>query len=109
MKKIAFISSPYSALTARQRKKHIKYAREMMYEVIYCTDNLPIVPHLLYPQVLDDNDENQRITGLNLCKYWIEKVDVIYVCCRYGISKGMAGEIKYAKSLNKEIIYIDKE
>jgi hypothetical protein len=109
MKKIAFVCSPYSALTARQRKKHIKYAREMMYEVIYCTDNLPIVPHLLYPQVLDDNDENQRITGLNLCKYWIEKVDVIYVCCRYGISRCMADEIEYAKFLNKKIIYIDKE
>jgi hypothetical protein len=109
MKKIAFISSPYSALTARQRKKHIKYAREMMYEVIYCTDNLPIVPHLLYPQVLDDNNANQRIKGLNLCKHWIEKADVIYVCCKYGVSKGMEKEIEYAKFLNKEIIYIDKE
>ena len=107
--KISYICSPYRAKTRRQKKLHIKYAREIMYEIIYCKYTLPIVPHLLYPQVLDDNNANQRIMGLNLCKYLIERADVIYVCCKFGISKGMAGEIKYAKSLNKEIIYIDKE
>lgn len=105
--KISYICSPYRAKNEEQKQKHIEYARELMRGIFYC-DLLPIVPHLLYPQVLDDNDKFERIMALNLCEEWIVKSDVIYVGNRYGISEGMKQEIALAEKLGKEIIYLEE-
>ena len=105
--KISYICSPYRSETERQKQKHIEYARELLKQNLYY-DLLPIAPHLLYPQILNDNNHNERLIALDLCFKWIEKSDVIYAGCRYGISEGMKQEIALAEKLGKEIIYLEE-
>jgi hypothetical protein len=60
----------------------------------YC----PMVPHLLFPQFLNDNDPEERIHGISLGVEQLKVCDEIWI---FGgaISNGMAFEIEQAKKL----------
>jgi hypothetical protein len=60
----------------------------------YC----PVVPHLLFPQFLDDNKPEERIMGISLGVEQLKVCDEIWI---FGgtISNGMAYEIEQAKKL----------
>lgn len=101
-KELAFISSPFR----NNRKRNIAYAKELMFNAIWA-GYVPIVPHLLYPQVLNDKCAADRQTALCLCQELISRSDVVIVGERYGISEGMHLEIAWAKELGKRIVYKD--
>lgn len=57
---------------------------------------IPFAPHLLYPQVLDENDPSERELGIFFGMVWLGKCDELWVFGRH-ISNGMAREIAQAK------------
>ncbi len=94
-----FICSPFAGDTKKntdKAKRYMKFAVEQ--EVV------PFAPHLLYPQVLDDQDPDQRKMGLLFGLMWLRKCDELWVFGR-NISRGMRTEIARAKQYGIKIRY----
>ena len=98
---LVYICSPYSGDT----KSNIKAARR------YCryavnSGYIPIAPHLLFTQFLDDTDPRERELGLFFGNVLMSKCFEIWV---FGstISPGMEAEIKHARWKNYRIRYFN--
>ena len=65
---------------------------------------VPLAPHLLFPQFMDDGDKDQRELGLLFALILLDKCDELWV---FGerISTGMAAEIAKAKECGMPIKY----
>ena len=62
---------------------------------------MPVASHLLYPQILNDNDPDERELGLLFGLALLRMCDEVWV---FGeVSEGMAKEIEEAKKLNKKL------
>jgi hypothetical protein len=92
MKRV-FICSPYRGDVEKNLTDARSHAR-MAAVCGYC----PVVPHLLFPQFLDDNKPEERIMGISLGVEQLKVCDEIWI---FGgtISNGMAYEIEQAKKL----------
>lgn len=105
MKKV-FICSPFGGKTENLwiAKSMCSYAIKKGYA--------PIAPHLLYPQLLDDDKPEERELGIVAGLEWLKVCDEILVYTKHPqkgveniikesltISKGMAVEIRLASSL----------
>jgi hypothetical protein len=90
MKKI-FVSSPY----AGDVEKNIEFAKQACHYVITTGDAF-FCPHLLYPQVLDDFNQEERRLGMEMAKQFLLKCDELW---SFGdrISHGMFEEIECAR------------
>ena len=102
--KMIFVSSPY----AGDVEKNIKFAKQACQYVI-TTGNAFFCPHLLYPQVLDDANLEERSLGMEMAKQLLSVCDELWV---FGdrISHGMFEEIEYARKNDiplKRIISMD--
>ena len=67
----------------------------------------PIAAHLLYPQILDDQEPKERAIGLEL------GLDILRHCaaawvCGTRISSGMEGEIQEAQQQGIPIRYVEE-
>lgn len=69
--------------------------------------NTPIAVHLLYPQILNDQDPAERATGLRLGLTALEHCALAWVCGPT-ISSGMAGEIELAEQLGIPVQYVEE-
>lgn len=67
----------------------------------------PIAVHLLYPQILDDQDSAERATGLELGLNVLRHCAAAWVCGTT-ISPGMASEIRAAQQLSIPIQYMEE-
>lgn len=69
---------------------------------------IPIAPHLLYPQFLDDNNPTERELGLFFGNALMSKCAEVWV---FGsrISSGMKAEIKRAKWKDYRLRYFTEE
>ena len=63
----------------------------------------PFASHLLYTQVLDDNDEEQRAAGIAAGHAWMSVSNTVAVYTDRGISQGMMADIEKASELGKRI------
>lgn len=63
---------------------------------------LPLAPHLYFTRFLNDEEEQERETGMRLGMQWLEESDEVWV---FGdrVSAGMKAEIKRAKELGKNV------
>jgi len=66
-------------------------------------DESPVAFHLLYTQVLDDDDAPQRKRGIDLSQRWYEDADAVAVYMDFGITKGMQQGIDLATKLGLPI------
>ena len=67
---------------------------------------MPIASHLLYPQILNDNDFEERELGLMFGLALLRMCDEVWV---FGaVSPGVAQEIEEAKRLKKRIRYFEE-
>ncbi len=100
--KAVFICSPYAGEVIRNVDNARKYCKFAITK-----NNLPIAPHLLFPQFLDDKDKEQRMLGLGFGLQLMKQCQEVWV---FGdeVSEGMAKEIKMAKKRNKPIRYFTK-
>lgn len=98
--KIVILESPYAGNIAR----NTAYARLCMYDSLN-RGEAPMVSHLLYTQVLNDEVQVEREIGINagLAWYSVATANVVYI--DYGISQGMLYGIGAAKEANIPIIF----
>lgn len=101
--KLIYVASPY----AGDIEKNIAFAKRACRYVME-QGHAFFAPHLLYPQILDDTDPEERKTGLKLGLRMLEICDELWVCDDR-ISTGMEAEIELAKQLGIPIRYVSGE
>ena len=100
---IVYICSPYSGdveANVAAARRYSRFAVDKGY--------IPIAPHLLYPQFLNDDDERERELGLFFGNALMSKCAEVWV---FGsrISAGMEAEIKRAKWKDYRLRYFTEE
>ena len=102
-KKLIYIASPYAGNLAQ----NTEFAKQACR---YCIDqgHTPVAVHLLYTQMLDDSNPNERKTGLELGRHVLGRCDEVWVCGNR-ISPGMAAEIAEASKLGIPIHQVSAE
>ena len=98
---IVYICSQYSGDTKTNTEKAKDYCR-----FVVENGNVPIAPHLLFPQFIDE--ESERELALQMDLLLLERCDEIWV---FGdeLSSGMKAEIAYAKNKEINARYFKKE
>lgn len=89
--KLIFVASPY----AGDVEKNIGYAKEACRYVLN-EGNAFFCPHLLYPQILDDNILEERKLGIKMGKEFLNQCDELWVFGNH-ISNGIFEEIEFAR------------
>lgn len=100
--KLLYVCSPYRGDTKRNKQ----YARELTRLAI---DNgfCPVTVHLYLTEVLNDEIEEERKTGLEAGIEILDSCKYILVGGRYGISEGMDREIRRAIEKGKIMLRQD--
>lgn len=100
---LVFICSPYRGDTKRNTAKAKEYARF----AALCGKS-PVVPHLLFPQFLDDDSEDERKRGIELGLLQMKQCDEMWI---FGtvITSGMNYEVQNAKEQDILIRLFDSE
>lgn len=100
---LVYIASPFAGDIERNAEKARCYCR-------FAVSNrcIPIAPHLLYPQFMDDTDKEQRELGIRFGLILLAKCDELWV---FGdkISNGMSREIAKAKKHGILISYFNSK
>ena len=99
---IVYICSPYAGDTESNIKAAQKYSRFAVNK-----GYIPIAPHLLFPQFLNDADPAERKLGLFFGNALMSKCSEVWV---FGerISAGMEAEIKRARWKNYRLRYFSE-
>ena len=83
---------------------YVDYARRCMMDCLE-RGEAPMASHLLYTQVLDDRDHEQRRLGLDAGHAWREVAEAVVVYSDYLVSGGMREGIQRAESLGIPVEY----
>ena len=97
---LVYICSPYRGDTEKNTEKARKYSRFAVE-----SKAIPMTPHLLYPQFMDDSNPEERYLATNVINYvLIGKCQEVWV---FGedISEGMGREIALAEKRRMKIRY----
>lgn len=100
---IVYICSPYAGdieVHVNAAKNYCRFAVDMGY--------IPVAPHLLFPQFLNDADPDERELGLLFGNALMSKCSEVWV---FGssITSGMTAEIKRARWKNYRLRYFTGE
>ena len=96
---IVYICSPFAGDIEKNVNNARRYSR-------FAVDKgyIPIAPHLLFPQFLNDSDQKERELGLFFGNAIMSKCSEVWVFGSH-ISSGMEAEIKRAKRKNYRLRY----
>jgi hypothetical protein len=96
-KKLVFVCSPYAGDIEINTMRAKRYGRFAVIE-----NAIPVIPHLMYPQFLEEDDPDERRLGIEMGLVLMSKCEEVWV---FGnrISSGMGIEIKKARKWNKKI------
>lgn len=99
---LVYICSPYSGNTKKNTIATRKYSRFALEKY-----TIPLAPHLLFPQFMNDKDENERKLAMFCNKILQGKCQEVWV---FGsnITSGMKAEIELAKLRHQKIRYFDE-
>jgi hypothetical protein len=102
-RKMVYVCSPYRGNSENNvvwANLHSRYVYEKGY--------LPIAPHTIFTQFLDDDNAEERRAGMNMGLQLLELCHELWV---FGakISKGMQEEIEFAKKRRINIRYISRD
>ncbi len=102
-KKIVFICSPFAGDVELNTMRAKRYGRFAVVQKV-----IPIIPHLMYPQFLQESEPDERQLGIDMGLVILSKCHELWV---FGdnISSGMTIEIAKAKKWNKPIRYFSNE
>lgn len=98
-----YIVSRYAGDVETNVKNAIRYCRFAIKN-----EKMPIAAHLLYPQIVDDNDPDEREIGTMYGLALLALCDEVW-CFGKEHSPGMEQELKEANRLNKPVKHFDKE
>lgn len=96
--KLVVIESPYAGNIPRNEL----YARIAMRDSLN-RGEAPIASHLLYTQVLDDTEADERTLGIEAGFAWNQHADLVALYADYGISSGMEHGIRNAARLGQRV------
>ena len=98
---LVYVCSPYAGDTERNVDRARRYSRFAVTKGC-----IPIAPHLLFPQFMDDTDKDERELGIFMGIVLLKKCAEMWI---FGstISKGMAQEIQQAKRRSMVIRYFN--
>lgn len=101
---LVYICSPYSHGCINDNIENARRYSRFAVDTHY----VPIAPHLLFPQFLDDRLAEDRQTAMSLNQVLLEKCSQLWV---FGSvrSEGMQQEIQWAKQLQITIRYFTEE
>ena len=99
MKRV-FVCSPYRGDVAT----NVALARAACREVLRIGD-APFAPHLLYPELLDDDDQEERELGMAAGRTWLVAADEVLVVGP--VSDGMRQEIDEALARGIPVRYAE--
>lgn len=100
---LVYICSPYSGDVEANVAAARRYCR-MAVERSY----IPIAPHLLYPQFLNDADPAERMLGLSFGNALMDKCSELWVCGDR-LSPGMEAEFDRASARGMAIKFLDDD
>ena len=100
---IVYICSPYAGDVETNVKAAQRYSRFAV-----DTGYLPIAPHLLFPQFMNDNDPKERELAMFFGNVLMSKCAELWVCGDT-VSGGMAAEIERAKRKNYTVRYFSSD
>lgn len=98
-KHCVFICSPYAgdiALNTQKARYYMRFSVEQ--------GAIPFAPHLLYPQILEEDSAFERELGLTFGLVWLVKCDELWVFGSH-VSTGMSREIARAKKRGIPVRY----
>lgn len=98
---LVYICSPYAGDIERNTYRARVFSRFAVEK-----KHIPIAPHLLCPQYLDE--ETERWLGLKMGIVFMGKCEEVWVFGDY-ISEGMASEIERATKMRKKIRYFTED
>lgn len=100
---LVYVCSPYAGDVERNTVRAQGYCRFVVSE-----GRIPLAPHLLYPQFMDDSDRESRELGLFFALVLLCKCDEVWV---FGntISNGMIREIEKAKRREITVRYFNEK
>ena len=97
-----YVASKYAGDVEKNVKNAIGYCRRVIEQ-----GHMPLASHLLYPQMLDDMNPEERKMGQMFGMALLGICDEVWV---FGeISSGMAEEIREAKTMKKTLRYFGEE
>ena len=97
---LVVVASPYFGDVDR----NTRYACRALLDSLKRAE-LPVASHLLYPQVLQDNDPAERAYGLRLGLDLVRCAEWVAAYTDYGVSSGMLAEIELANQLGTLVYY----
>ena len=102
--KLIYICSPFRSDNKAEQYANVRAAQR------YCRDAyekncIPVAPHLYLPQFLNDDEPKERDLALRIGLRLIDYCSEVWV---HGdrISDGMRGEIDYATTTGKKVVYL---
>lgn len=84
--------------------RNIAYARACLLDSLSRGER-PLASHLLYTQVLDDDDPEQRKLGIAAGLAWLGATDAIVVYTNLGTSTGMKEAVSWAGAYGVKVEY----
>ena len=101
--KLIYICSPYAGEVESNVEKAKEYCKYVIKE-----GNAPLAVHLLYPQILNDDNQQEREMGLMFGLKLLSVCDEIWI---FGgrISEGMRTEIQAAKKMKIPRRYVSSK
>lgn len=100
MKKV-YVCSPFRG-NVEENTKLAKFAARILMDCHY----LPVVPHLYFPQFMDDKDSYERIKAIKVGVSLMEFCDSLWLIAP-PITSGMAYELEEAKRLKIPVQMFD--
>lgn len=97
------ICSPYSGDT----ENNVELARALCAHAV-SRHKIPLAPHLLFPQFMDDTDASERELAMFFNRILLSKCEAIWVYTAR-VSAGMRSEIEWAHHLELPITYLDAD
>ena len=88
---LVYVCSPFAGDMARNTERARQYCKFAVEQ-----GAIPFAPHLLYPQFMDERDQEQRALGLFFGNIWLSKCDELWVFGGH-ISPGMKLELAKAR------------
>lgn len=100
---LAYICSPYSG----DVESNVELAREFSAFAV-SQRMIPLTPHLLYPQFMNDSDPDERELAMFFNRILLTKCEEIWVYTGR-VSSGMRTEIAWAHELELPVRYFNRD